>query len=215
MRRVVIVAVVGALSAVFAAAAPSAFAAAHFEGAAPGSVTCQLSVTVKYAPPMTNANAGSVGMTSKAKLRFCHATDPRVHVSPTKFSNTPALTTGNVLNCGSSGSTSAVTALSISWKGSFTGPINGQVYKGRATYYPSTISESGEQLAPPSGTGLAGISMPTDESTTKVLGGGSFAANSDGMTATLYSSYTASQISSMCAKGGIKKMSLSGTITVG
>lgn len=217
MRRVGIVAVV--VSAMFGVLAPSAFAAQHFEGGATGSVTCMVSVTVKFSTGMTNANAGSVGKTVTAKLNHCHASASGVTITSAKFTATTgsgaAAFTNSVLNCGSPAMSSATTSLSIPWKGKFQGTINGMAYKGKATYFPSIISETGEQLVTQLGTNHEGIQLPTNSGATFVLGGSSFAAGTNGMGGTLYGTYTASQIATMSAGSGIKKMVLTGTITVG
>lgn len=212
MRRVVIVAVV--VSAMFGVAAPAAFAAQHFEGAAPGSVTCMASVTVKFSTPMRTANAHSVGKTATAKLNHCVATTNGVTITNAKFTGAQAFT-NSVLNCGSPATSSATTSISVPWKGKFQALLNGINYKGKATYFPSIISETGEQLVTQLGTNLEGIQLPTDSGATFVLHGGSFAAVSDGMGGTLYGTYTAGQLATMCAGSGIKKMVLTGTITIG
>ncbi len=212
MRRIVIVAVM--VSAIFGVGVPSAFASPHFEGAAPGSVTCKVSVTVKFSPAMTTANAGSVLKSATAKLTKCMANTSGVTITPVKFTGASAFT-NSVLNCGSSGVSSATTSLSIPWKGKFVGIVDRMSYKGKATYFPSIISETGEQLVTQLGTNLEGISLPTDPASTFVLDGGSFAAGTNGVGGTLYGTYTASQLSTLCAGSGVKKMVLSGVMTVG
>ena len=212
MRRIVIVAVM--VSAIFGVVAPSAFAAQHFEGAAPGSVTCQVAVTVKFSSGMTTASAGSVGKTMVAKLKHCVASNGAVIITNAKFTGAQAFT-NSVLNCGSPSVSSATTSLTIPWKGKYQGVLDGIVYHGKATYFPSTISEAGEQLVTQLGTNDEGISLPMNTAATFVLGGSSFAAGTNGMWGTLYGTYTASQISTLCAGSGIKKMLLTGTMTVG
>ncbi len=217
MRRVVFVAVV--VLAMFGVAAPAAFAAQHFEGAASGSVTCAITVTVKFSTAMTTANAGSVGKTAVAKLNHCMASASGVTITSAKFTNATgpgaAAFTNSVLNCGSPTMSSATTSLSVPWKGKFQGVVNGIAYRGKATYFPSIISESGEQLVTQLGTNDEGIQLPTNSAATSVLFGTSFADASNGMGGTLYGTYTAGQIASMCAGNGIKKMVLTGDVTVG
>jgi hypothetical protein len=202
------------VSAIFGIGVPSAFAAPHFEGAAPGSVTCQVFVTVKFSPAMTSANVGSVGKTMVAKLKNCGASASGVTIKTSKFSGAAAFT-NSVLNCGSAPTSSATTSLSVTWKGKFQGMVNGLAYSGKATFFPSTVSEAGEQLVTQLGTNHEGISLPMDTASTFVLGGSSFAAATNGMWGTLYGTYTAAQMSTMCAGSGIKKMLLAGTMTVG
>jgi hypothetical protein len=213
VRRVVMGAVVSVLSAGFALAAPSAFAATHFAGNAPGTVTCLVSVTVKYAQPMTNTNAGYVGMMSKVKLKGCHASNPGVKIQPTKFTNAAVFTNDNVLNCGSSGSSSVTSSFTIAWKGKFTGSMGGgSQFRGKANYNPTTVTDDGEQAVTGTG-GRAAISMPVNPSSTMAIG--SFLALSNGMTGTFTSNYPASQITTLCAGRGITRMTFTGTMTVG
>ncbi len=217
MRRIGIVAIV--VSAMLGVAAPAAFAAQHFEGAAPGSVTCMVSVVVKFSPAMTTANARSVRKSASGKLNHCVASTSGVTITTSKFTSATgsgaAAFTNSVLNCGSPAISSATTSLSIPWRGKFQGAVDGLAYNGKATYFPSIISETGEQLVTQLGTNHEGIQLPTDSGATFVLFGGTFAAANDGMGGTLYGTYTASQMATMCASTGVKKMVLSGTMTVG
>jgi virginiamycin B lyase len=104
--------------------------------------------------------------------------------------------------------------LTISWKGRVSGSVGGTTYSGKASFTPSAVSYSGEQLVT-SGRGDEGFTLPGSAHSSSVTG--SFAASSmNDRSATGYSSLTPSAITTACGqRHGVKSLTLMGAITVG
>jgi len=189
----------------------------HYSGAAPGSVSCSLTVTVAFKPAMTNSVA-STKVTAKGTFSQCTPSDSAVTVSGkltsagqggdvTAFTQSP-------LNCSSSPSSGS--NFTISWKGTFNGSVGDQTFSGRAKYFGTTVepaqSTPGETESS-NGSGDAGITLPADAVTA-----GSFQANTPTpptASGSLYTQYSAAQISSMCTAGGVKSLTFTGSVSLG
>ena len=209
MRRLTIMAVLVVSLVTVGVGEVPAWAAAHFTGNAPGAVTCTVTATVKYSPPLTNTGGGTT-RTVTGRLRKCTATTTGVFVSLAKF-RAGAAFTNSVLDCNSPSSTSVSTELSLKWFGRFSGSISGLKYNGKASYLPSITYGSGEQLV--TNSGHQGFTLPTNGPSSGV--NGSFRSAAGGLSATVYSTYSATQLATMCSGSGIKKLPLTGTMTIG
>jgi hypothetical protein len=203
----VLVVAVLALTATPAAAKKSV--TAKYQGDAPGSVTCSISVKVKYSPAMTNS--GGRASHVSVKLSGCHASDPRVHIGSAKLqpSSPTAAFTATPLNC--QPDNTPPPALDIKWSGTFTGMMGSTSLRGKATYSPSSVTESAETVIT-SGSGDVGLGLPGTGNTAAVTG--SF-GDPNGSSASLYTTMTSNAFQTMCAGHGFKMLKLRGTISVG
>ncbi len=181
----------------------SATARTHvYRGAAPGQVTCLLSGSLSFSPRISSAS-GTASHSSRliGKLSACTTSDGAVRVTSGRMRESfPA----SPLNCATLSSTGAPATMRVTWKGTLFG--------GRAKFSETTETNTQSQLVT-NGGGLAGFSIPGGggQSTSS----GSFAAGS-GSTASAYTPFTPSGLSSMCQRPkGLSKLAVSGTITIG
>jgi len=180
-----------------------------YQGPAPGSVTCALSVKVKYSPAMTNH--GGRATHASVKLSHCHASDPRVVVRSAKLnpgSSTAALT-ATPLNC--QPDNHQPPALVIKWNGTFTETQGSTHFRGKASYLPSFITENGEKVIT-NMSNHVGLGLPGPGNTASV---NSSFSNPSTSTASLYTTMTQTAFTHTCARKGFHLLKLRGTITVG
>jgi len=191
------------------AASPASAGGGHFYGNAPGSVTCSISVKVKFLPRMTNSRAQVQKITGK--LYACSASDPAVTIKNGKITRTAAFAQ-SALNCGNP--VIGPTSFQVTWKGLFNGPVGGGlVFSGRATYLPSVINLSGESMVT-NLAGDAGLALPGSGNTSTV--DQSFTApGPTGSSGALYSAQTPAALTAMCSGSGIRILSMTGTVTIG
>ena len=124
--------------------------ASHYQGAAPGSVSCSINATLKFSPKLTLSGGGTSPSTMNGKVSGCSTSYAGVTVITAKFSGSFPT---SPLDC-SSLSTAATSSadFTISWKGSFNGslPVEGDyapTYAGRG----DLPGQSGRRPGRPSG----------------------------------------------------------------
>jgi hypothetical protein len=169
---------------------PAAAGAVHlpkFSGDAPGRITCSLSLTVEFSPPLTGSGGGTGASGTKAgKLSGCTATTGTVTIASGTVSGSFA---SSPLNCHDS-IAQVTEALDVSWKGEVNGTVatfpDATVYGGTAGFSPSSLDG------------------PTAS--------GSFGGPAD----VLLNTPSASQVAAGCAgKKGLGKIALTGVLTAG
>ena len=175
-----------------------------FQGAAPGLVTCGISVKVKYSPAMTD-HGGTATHTS-VRVSGCHATDSRVFIRSAKVQKTSSTVafSASQLNC--QPVNTLPPAVAIQWNGTYTSTQGSINLRGKATYAPSSIAVSSEQVIT-KGNGDTGIGY-----TATVAPHQSF---SGAASMSLYTTMSASKFASTCSGRGFHALKLSGTISVG
>jgi virginiamycin B lyase len=193
---------------VLGAASPtSAKAPPRFSGAPPGSLSCVLSATLKFSPPMTRAEGGSSPSTVKGGLSHCTTGNTAVTITGGKlrgsFGSSP-------INCATLSATGASATLTVSWRGAVNGTIDGTHYAGRAHFAQSTVTYSGEQVVT-SARGDVGLIMPGTDNRSNTIG--SFAG---GSTMVANSSDTPTSVTAACSRrNGVRHLALTGTFTHG
>jgi len=206
--RVSVAATAFAAGAVLGTASPtSAKVPPRFVGAPPGSLSCVLSATVRFSPPMTTSGGGSNPSTVKGELSHCITGNAAVTITGGKvrgsFARSP-------INCATLSATGASATLTISWRGAVNGTIGATEYAGRARFTESTVSYSRERVVTNVG-GDVGLVMPGTGNTSNTIG--SFAG---GSTMTASTSDTPSSLTAACSRTkGIRHLALTGTFTHG
>lgn len=171
-----------------------------FVGAAPGAVTCTLTAKIHFSTPLTNAG----GVTSTAvtgKLKDCTSTTGAVDVKKGKLSGS---FTGSPINCAGPSSGTAPGTFSITWSAKVNGVVRTATYAGGSTLTATAVDASGEQLVT-NGSGQEGLQLLGTNT-------GSFPG---GVSISAFSTDEASQVTALCNGKGIKKLTLTGTATVG
>ncbi len=165
---------------------------------------------MSFSHPLTTKGGATHPSTVKGKLRSCVTSNSVVSIRSGRVTGSFAAGFGS--GCSWNGNQTAT--LTISWRGKVSGQIGATAYSGRASFTPSTVSYSGEQLVANAG-GDQGFALPGLSHGAAVAG--SFAAPSmEGRSATAYTSVTPSALTSACKqKRGVKSLTLVGAITVG
>jgi streptogramin lyase len=185
----------------------SAKAPPRFSGAPPGSLSCALSATLKFSPPITTSGGGNNPSTVKGKLSDCTTGNSAVTITSGKLTGSFAR---SPINCATLSATGASATLTVRWKGTVNGSIGGKEYAGRAHFTQSVVSYSGERVVT-NGSGDEGFSIPGTGNTSNTIG--SFAG---GSTLTAYTSDTSSSLTGACDRQkGVKHLTLTGTFTHG
>jgi outer membrane protein assembly factor BamB len=178
------------------AMAPSAAVWASSPGspsAAPGGVSCALSATVSFSPPLTLTGGGTSPSAVTGTLSGCTTTSPAVTITGGTVSGSFA---ASPLNCATLTATGASSSLSLSWTGS-------------GSFTPTTITSTSEKVVA-NGNHDKGLALPGTGTTSTATG--SFAGNAK---ATAYSPDTATKLTSLCsAAGGVASLTLTGTISI-
>jgi hypothetical protein len=187
----------------------------RFSGAATGSVHCAITVTVRFAPKMNNHH--TTAKSFKVRLSECvaHSSNSAVRITAGIIKDKNlihgSLFTGSVLNCNHPAMPSS--EINISWKGTYNGSVGSTHFVGKASFFPSDVTISGEREVTNASDDV-GIALPGTGNSARV--DLSFAAPApNAASATLYVPYTASQMSTLCAGRGFNKLVYTGTITVG
>jgi hypothetical protein len=202
---VLLLASILASAAVLTALARPATAATHPQTSAPGQAHCSFAATLAFSPPLTNSGGGTNPTVVTGHLTGCAESDASVGGTHGKLSGTLG-TSGSPVACPGQPTTSSPVDLSAVWSGD---------YFTHATTFkvgPSTLTASGEATT---GGGTVGLTFPgTGNSATTT---GSFARSSpDGWSASLSSTEASSTFDQACSsRGGVKKLKLTGTLTVG
>jgi len=172
-----------------------------YRGPAPGAVTCALSGALSFSPRISASGNAPHSSRLDAKLSSCTTSDGAVRITSGRVRESfPA----SPLNCASVSSTGAPATVRVKWKGSLFG--------GRAEFSATTENSSRSQLVTNSN-GFAGFTVPGGGG--QSTASGSFAAGS-GSTASAYTPFTPSALSSMCQRPrGFHTLKVSGVITVG
>jgi hypothetical protein len=182
-----------------AVAGPATAKTPRYRGPAPGAVTCQMKGSMSFLPPVSTSGRGKHSARLVGTLSGCNTSSSAVTINEgrleEKFSSSP-------LSCATVSSTGAAATSRLTWKGRF--------YATRATFSPTTQSNSRSQLVT-NGSGFEGFSIPGANG--RSAASGSFAAAS-GSTAAVYTSLSPTALASMCRKG-VKKLAVTGTVTVG
>lgn len=199
----------------------------HYSGAAPGDITCGLSLNLKFSPPLSQAGGGTTYSLIRGTIvaRTCTPTNSDVTITRAKvygsFNGIPLSCAGGVLTAND-----VEASLTVKWTGQYNGTLNGQTWTGAATYDASVINYSGESLETNSA-GRVGFSFPDSGGTSPLNSGSSFDDLNNG-SSTAYAYATARYdtmpgLSALCttkAEGGkgngIKSITLpTGSITIG
>ncbi len=111
-----------------------------FSGDAPGRISCSLSLTVEFSPPLTGSGGGTGASIAKGgKLSACTATTGSVTIASGAVSGSFA---SSPLNCHDS-IAAVAEALDVSWKGAVNGAVvtfpDAPVYGGTASFDPSSL----------------------------------------------------------------------------
>jgi virginiamycin B lyase len=181
--------------------------APKFIGAVPGGVSCSVSAKVSFSPPLKTSGGGTNPSKVKGTLSNCTTSNGAVTIAKGKIKGSFA---SSPLSCTTLFSTGVSATLNIKWKGRVNGQVGSTIYAGNAKFTPSTLSSNSEELVTNAG-GNEGFLVPgSDKSST---GTGSFAGASTANAGTVD---TSSALSGLCrAPKGVKKLTLTGTITVG
>jgi len=214
MRRwqLLVAAMIVGLGALGTASAASA-RPGHFLGSAPGSVSCNMKVTVAFSPAMTNS--GGTVKRVFGTLTQCTASNPDVTIKKGTISAGTAFTDSQ-LDCTAPPPSSL--SFTVNWKGKYNGTVPslpGATFAGSAAYFPSSVTESSETEVTGPGN-LVGITLPGTggaATVTQSFAGGPIPS---GSSATLYSQYTSSQLATQCAgPHGVKKLIFEGSVSIG
>ena len=182
----------------------------RYAGPAPGSVSCQFEAKVSFSRPLTASGGAGNPSKVKGRLESCLSSDSVLNIRSGRI--TGSFVSGFGSGCTWNGNEAAT--LTISWRGSVNGAIGATTYRGRASFTPSVVSYSGEQLLTDS-SGDEGFALPG--STHSFTATGSFPGSStDDRMATGYSALTPSAITSACGqRRGLRSLTFSGAITIG
>ncbi|HUI05159.1 MAG TPA: hypothetical protein VLZ77_16590 [Acidimicrobiales bacterium] len=175
-----------------------------FQGPAPGSVRCAISVRVKYSPPMTNS--GGQAKHTSVRISNCHTSDSRVSIHSAKVQKTSstAAFSASQLNC--QPVNSLPPAVNLQWRGTYTQTLGNRMFRGKATYSPSAFEVSSEQVVS-NGSGDRGLALTGSVAPTESFGGSA--------SMSLYTTDTPHAFAATCAGHGFHSLKLSGTITIG
>ena len=175
-----------------------------YQGPAPGTVSCSVSVRVKYSPSMTDS--GGTPSHLSVHMSGCQASDSRVKVASAKLaqnSSTSAFT-ANALNC--QPVNTVPTGFNIAWRGRFTGMQGTLPVRGKATYAPSEFDPTSQQIV--TSNGHVGLEMTGTVSN-------SFSDVSSAASIALYTNGSQHAFDTTCAGKGFHTLKLHGTITLG
>ncbi len=198
-----VIAFVG-LAAAFVPSASAQAAAQSFSGAAPGGVTCAVSVKVSFFPPLHLATGGTKPSAVAGTLSGCTTTNPALAITGGKVSGAFA---SSPLRCGKLSATGTSLSLSVSWAGSVDGVVGGVAYAGPAHFAASRVRSTKEKVVSNS-SGDKGLAVPgAGSAVTK----GSFAGR---FSAVAYSLDTGKKLIKLCkAAKGLRSLTLTGTVT--
>ena len=190
--------VVGTLGIV---AGPAAARTGHYNGAAPGAVTCQLTGTIRFSPSVSAAMTGQHRSRLKGRLFGCDTSNPYVTITSARvdevFTTTP-------LNCATLSSTGAAATLTVRWRGKVLGR--------NASFNRTTETNSRSQVVT-NARGDEGFAIPGGGG--KASSSGSFPATS-GSSASVYTTFTRSVLASMCrSRQGVRSLAVTGTVSLG
>lgn len=183
----------------------------NYVGPAPGSVACEFQAKVSFSPPLTTSAGSKRPSKIKGDRLLCIASDSAVEIKSGTI--TGSFATGFGTGCTWNGNQSAT--LTIDWNARVDGDIGGSTYGGKAKLTPSVVTYSREQLVTSSGGDDEGFAFPGNASSSSVTG--SFASTSaDDRSATAYSTLTPAALTAACSEpGGLKSLTLTGTMTLG
>jgi hypothetical protein len=182
-----------------------------FTGNATGSVTCSVSAKIKF-PGGLRLNSGPSEGPIKASFGDCTVSGSSVPETIVKGKGSGSFsgTSGGCAALASPSTTDAtVLSMSVKWKGTYNG--------GKAKYADSSVTIHGATT----GTDASGNITFTVPSTDDITGGnggnvsGSFTASNITQQSTLDTGESSSTFANECGgKHGIKKLSVTGTITI-
>ena len=181
-----------------------------YSGAAPGSVTCNLSAQISFSPTLTLSGGGTSPSKVKGKLSGCTASTSGLDITSGSLSGSFA---SSPLDCVGPAATGATGSFTVSWKGDFNGTVGGVTYSGKAKFSKSAVTSGTEVLATGTG-GDIGLSVPGEGNTSNVTGSFTSTGKSDWL-ANAYSTDTSAALSAACNAKGIKKLTLTGPIAIG
>lgn len=190
-------------------------ASQHYQGDAPGTVTCQAKLRAVFAPPMTNSTVPT-NVNASGVFKNCSTSNPVVQkVKGILDRHTPvnwSAITKSPINC--AGNPNAGATLGVTWHGRMTGIFQGGTFKGRAKYDPTVTQALPFTTGEVAVNGAkAGISFTGSEVDT-----GSFAGptnNAGPVTGTLLTQYSPAQLAALCAGKGVSTLTFTGSITLG
>ena len=192
------------------ATSASAEKAPSYSGPAPGSVACQFEARVVFSPGLRTSSEETNPASVSGRALDCGAGNLSVDIKSGRI--TGSFGAGFGSGCAWNGDQAAT--LTISWRGDFYGTVGNTTYGGKASFTPSVVSYSGEQVVTDPGGGL-GFALPGNANSSSVTG--SFPISSmDGQAAIAYSSLTSTAIQQACSQHpGLRTLELSGTIVLG
>ena len=135
--------------------------APKYVGAAPGSVTCSLSVKTSFSPPLTKSGGGTSPSAGKGTLSGCTPSNSALSITEGKVTGTFA---SSPLSCTTMSTTGAAASFDIAWKGSVNGVVGGTTYAGKATFAPTTVN-GGSATGSFSGAVTTSVTIPSDLAT--------------------------------------------------
>ncbi len=196
--------VVASLAGALAASVPAgASAPPRFSGAAPGGVTCAVSVKVSFSPALTRTGGGTNRSVVTGTLSGCTTTNSALTLASGKITGSFA---SSPLNCATLSATGASSSLSVTWDGSVNGVVGGVTYAGPANFRPTAVTSIGEKVVA-NGSGDKGLALPGAGSSTA---SGSVAGR---VTAAAYSADTGSALTKLCQGArGLASLTLNGTL---
>ena len=182
----------------------------RYVGAAPGSVQCWFEATVSFSHALTASGGANHPSKVKGRTLFCNTSNSDIEIQSARISG--SFDAGFGTGCTWNGHQAAT--LTISWKGDLDSSDGDSPFGTRASFTPSVVSYSGEQVVT-DGSGDQGFALPGSANTASTTG--SFASSSDaGRSATVYSSLTPQAMATACAqRGGMKRLVVQGAITLG
>ena len=182
-------------------AGPAAARSHRFHGAAPGSVTCQLSGTMSFTPRLSASTTNAHSSRLTGTLFGCHTSNGAVTITSGRvraaFPTSP-------LSCATLSGTGAPADLTASWKGNAVGQP--------ASFSKTTEANNRSQVVTDS-RGFEGFALPGAGG--RATTSGSFAAAS-GSASSVYTTMTQGVLTSMCRSSrGVRTLAVAGTITLG
>ncbi|HEY5025410.1 MAG TPA: glycosyl hydrolase [Acidimicrobiales bacterium] len=184
-----------------AVAGPAGARPERFHGAAPGSVTCQLSGTVSFNPRLSASQSTAHPSRLTGRLSGCRTSNAAVTITSGRVTETFK---ASPLNCATLSSTGAPASLTVAWKGNAFGH--------RASFTKTRETNNASQVVT-NGRGFEGFAVPGAGGRSSTSG--SFAAAS-GSTSNAYTTLTHGALDSMCRSAkGVAKLTVAGTITLG
>ena len=146
---------------IYPLAQPAAAKSPRYAGVAPDSVFCSLSAKVWFSPALTDSGGGTSPSTVKGTLSGCTPSNTGVTITEGKVTGSFA---SSPLSCVTDSTTGASASLSVVWKGSVNGFVDGATYAGKAAFTATTVNGS-SATGSFSGNAAIGLDAPSNLAT--------------------------------------------------